>query len=106
MRKYYLTYLYYLCDYYFILEIIISLVMKNMDWNTLAAGIIKAELKRRNISYENLITMLEKIGVKETQSSILNKMSRGTFQFSFFLQCAAAIGLKNLRLEDITLDHE
>lgn len=75
--------------------------MKNTDWNKLASGIIKAELKRRDISYEQLISLLEKIGVQETLPGILNKMSRGAFQFTFFLQCAAAIEMKNLRLDDL-----
>jgi len=61
-------------------------VDNNPDWTKLASGLIKAELKRRNISYEQLMILLEKIGVHETHASILNKMSRGTFQFSFFLQ--------------------
>lgn len=77
-----------------------------VDWNKLSSSILKAELKRRDIGYEKLIYLLEKIGVKETHSSILNKMSRGSFQFSFFLQCAAAIGMKNVRLEDLISDFE
>jgi hypothetical protein len=78
--------------------------MKDTDWNKLASGIIKAELKRRDIGYEQLVAMLEKIGVNETHASILNKMSRGSFQFVFFLQCAAAIGIKNLRLDDLVIE--
>lgn len=80
--------------------------MKNTDWNKLASGIVKAELKRRSISYEQLVSMLEKIGIHETHASILNKMSRGAFQFAFFLQCAAAIGIKNLRLDELISDTE
>ena len=81
-------------------------VLKVTNWNKLASSILKAELKRRDIGYEKLISLLDIIGVQETHSSILNKMSRGTFQFSFFLQCAAAIGMKNLRLEDLISDSE
>lgn len=80
--------------------------MENTDWNKLASGIIKAELKRRDISYEQLITMLGKIGVQETLPGILNKMSRGAFRFTFFLQCAAAIGIKNLHFDELTSDVE
>ena len=72
-----------------------------MDWNKLASGILKAELKRRNISYEQLIERLNTIDIHETHASILNKMSRGAFQFAFFLQCAEAIGITNLRLDDL-----
>lgn len=80
--------------------------MKERDWNKLASGIIKAELKRRDIGYEQLVSMLEKIGVHETHASILNKMSRGSFQFIFFLQCSAAIGIKTLRLDELTSEFE
>ena len=73
-----------------------------MDWNKVASGILKAELKRRNITYEQLVALLSTIDVHETHASILSKMSRGAFQFAFFLQCAAAIGMTNLRLDDMT----
>lgn len=71
------------------------------SWSKLAAGVLKAELKRRNINYEELVLLLEKIGVKETHVSILSKMSRGTFQFAFFLQCARAIDMKSLSLDGL-----
>ena len=81
-------------------------IEKTINWSKLASSTIKAELKRRDIGYEKLVSLLEKIGVQETHASILNKMSRGTFQFSFFLQCAVAIGMKNLRLEDLISETE
>lgn len=75
--------------------------MKEINWTELASGVLKAELKRKNINYEQLVVLLDNIGVKETYAGILNKMSRGSFQFAFFLQCSAAIGIKNLRLDDL-----
>jgi hypothetical protein len=71
------------------------------DWNNLASRILKAELKFKDISHEKLVILLEQINIKETKASIVNKLSRGTFQFSFFLQCASVIGMKNLRLDEI-----
>lgn len=94
-----MTYLSCFWDYHLIYAH--EIPMKKIDWNKTASNIIKAELKRRDISYEQLVTMLEKIGVHETHASILNKMSRGSFQFAFFLQCAMAIDMKNLRLDDL-----
>ncbi|WP_348645903.1 DUF6471 domain-containing protein [Legionella maioricensis] len=40
--------------------------------------------------------------VQETHTSILSKMSRASFQFAFFLQCATSIGMTNLSLNDLT----
>ncbi|KTC84791.1 MULTISPECIES: DUF6471 domain-containing protein [Legionella] len=75
--------------------------MTHQNWSDLASRILKAELKLKDISYEKLVILLEQINIKETKASIVNKMSRGTFQFAFFLQCAAVIGIKNLRLDEI-----
>lgn len=78
----------------------------NSNWNALAANILKSELKRRGITYDRLQEKLSIIGINDTTSSIKVKVSRGAFQFAFFLQCAAAIGLKNLRLDELTQDTE
>lgn len=77
------------------------------DWNKLAANILKAELKRRGITYDQLQEKLATLGLSETTNSIKVKVSRGAFQFAFFLQCAAAIGIKHLRLDElVTNDNE
>ncbi|MDO5216246.1 DUF6471 domain-containing protein [Legionella pneumophila] len=75
--------------------------MTHPDWNDLASRILRAELKFKGISYEKLVILLEQINIKETKASIVNKLSRGTFQFAFFLQCASVIGMKHLRLDEI-----
>ena len=62
------------------------------DWNAEARRVLRCELARRDVGYKRLAQLLERIGVEETQSSIANKLSRGTFSFAFFLQCMAAIG--------------
>ena len=71
------------------------------NWNTLAASILKAELKRRGLTYDQLHEKLLGLGINESTNSIKVKVSRGAFQFAFFLQCAAAIGIKNLRLDEL-----
>jgi hypothetical protein len=71
------------------------------DWNSVASNILKAEVKRRGLTYEQLQEKLKEIGVDETTSAIRLKANRGAFQFAFFLQCAAALGIKNLRLDDL-----
>lgn len=73
--------------------------MKETDWNTKASGIIRSILTRRNIKYHELATKLNAMGAKETQSSISNKISRGTFSFTFFLQCMEALDMNELRID-------
>jgi hypothetical protein len=71
-----------------------------VDWRARAKGLLKAELKRRNVSYRKLAEKLEPLGVKETERNIANKIARGSFSAVFLLQCLEAIGAKKLRLDD------
>jgi hypothetical protein len=48
-----------------------------------------------------LAERLKKCGLKETEASIANKISRGTFSATFLLASLKAIEAPNLRLEDI-----
>jgi 3-mercaptopyruvate sulfurtransferase SseA len=72
--------------------------MPDKEWQDKVKGILKAELKRRNLSYKQLAEKLEELGVKETELNIKNKISRGGFTAVFFVQCLEAIGVKELRL--------
>ncbi len=73
---------------------------KRKDWRAKVKGLLKAELKRRDLSYADLADKLAAIGVKESQRNISNKISRGTFTAIFFVQCMEAIGCKTIHLED------
>jgi hypothetical protein len=68
------------------------------DWQAQAKGIIRSELKRRNLSYADLAVRLTTIGVKETPENVNNKIARGSFTAAFFLQCMEAIGVQNIHL--------
>lgn len=67
-----------------------------MDWNEEAYRILRKELVRRKVTYDRLQKQLAAIGVEETQRSIASKVSRGTFSFSFFIQCMRAIGAQQV----------
>lgn len=73
--------------------------MVDKDWQERTKGILKAELKRKGFSYRDLAERLTAIGVPETEANIKNKISRGGFTAVFFLQCLAAIGVRDLRLD-------
>jgi hypothetical protein len=63
---------------------------------------LKAELKRADVTYEELAKRLKKHGLpEETEDSIKAKLKRGTFAATFLLACAAALELSGINLEDI-----
>ena len=74
--------------------------MPDKEWQDRVKGLLKAELKRRNISYKQLAERLEAIGIHETERNINNKISRGGFTAVFFLQCLKSIGAKQLNIDD------
>lgn len=65
-----------------------------------AKRMLRAEMVRRDISYEDLVQRLAEVGVKETSASLRNKVSRGSFTADFFLQALSAMGATSLRLAD------
>lgn len=68
------------------------------DYEALAANLLKAELKRKGVTYAQLVDKLATIGVDEKEANIRNKLSRGKFTAAFLLQCLTAIQAKELRL--------
>ena len=71
---------------------------KHTDWELMAANILKSELKRKGVTYAQLVDKLAQIGVGEKEVNVRNKLSRGKFTAAFFLQCMTAIGVSELRI--------
>lgn len=63
------------------------------DWEAKAANLLKAELKRRGVTYAELA---DRIGDKE--ANVRNKLSRGKFSSAFLLQSLYAINVQRLEL--------
>jgi hypothetical protein len=74
---------------------------KQPTWEDRAKRFLKAELARADVSYQELAERLKKHGLEETEASIANKVSRGTFPATFFLAALVAIGCEAVTLEDI-----
>jgi hypothetical protein len=62
---------------------------------------LKAELKRADMTYEELAKRLRQAGLDETTVSVTNKLSRGTFPATFLIAAAKAIGLEEIRVKDL-----
>jgi hypothetical protein len=69
------------------------------EWEDQAKGLLKSELKRRNVSYAQLVDKLADIGVLDSEPNVRNKLSRGKFTAVFLLQCLEATGTNQLRLD-------
>lgn len=70
------------------------------EYEARAKNLLKAELKRRGLTYAQLVERLAAIGVHETERNIANKVSRGGFTAAFLLQCFDAIGAKQVDVSE------
>jgi hypothetical protein len=75
--------------------------MANEDKAKRIRQFLKAELKRRDVTYEELARRLSEAGDPETKASIANKLSRGGFSATFFVDTLKAIGLDEVDLKNI-----
>ncbi len=66
-----------------------------------AKRLLRSEMVRRGIDYDGLRDRLAEIGVEETNASLRNKVSRGSFTADFFLNALTAMGVTNLRLDEL-----
>ena len=68
------------------------------SWDARTANLLKSELKRKGVTYAQLVAKLGAMGIDEKEVNIANKLSRGKFSATFMLQCLTAIGATTLQL--------
>jgi hypothetical protein len=73
-------------------------VASDTEWQARVKGMLKSELKRKNISYRELAERLAAMGVHDSERNIANKISRGGFTAVFLVQCLEAVGVSEFRL--------
>lgn len=69
------------------------------EWESRASNLLKAELKRKGVTYGQLVERLADIGIAEKEINVANKLSRGKFSAAFLLQCLTAIETEHLHLD-------
>jgi hypothetical protein len=74
---------------------------KKPSWEDRVRLFLKAEIKRANVTYEELAERLKEHGIAENAAGVANKLARGTFAATYFFAIVAALGLENIRLEDV-----
>ena len=70
------------------------------EWEDRVKAILKSELKRKGVTYAQLVEKLAAIGVVDSEPNVRNKLARGKFTAVFLVQCLEAVGSSSLRLSD------
>lgn len=68
------------------------------DWADDVKRLLRAEMTRRGVTYDQLAEKLAVIGVNDSAVNIRNKVARGRFSATFLMQCLTAIGARSLRI--------
>jgi 3-mercaptopyruvate sulfurtransferase SseA len=76
-------------------------VSREREWLDRARRFLKAELKRADVTYEELARRLREHGLDETKHSVAAKIGRGTFPAAFFFVVMKVIGRENVNLVDV-----
>lgn len=72
------------------------------EWADRTARYVKAQLKRHDMTYDDLAEKLKPYGFEhETRASIANKLARGTFSAPFLLASIAAMDEAAIKIEDV-----
>lgn len=68
------------------------------EYEVKVKNLLKGELKRRGVTYGQLVEKLAAIGVVDSERNLNNKISRGGFTAAFLLQCLEALGVADVRI--------
>ena len=60
---------------------------------------IRSEMVNRGLTYAELAKRLKTVGIDDNERNLRNKIARGTFSATLFVQCLAAMGCKELRID-------
>ena len=63
------------------------------SWREKARTLLRVEQRRQNLTYAAIAKRMQAIGVSETEVSVRNKISRGTFPATFMLQFMHVLGI-------------
>lgn len=73
--------------------------MDETDWHAPVRGMLKVDITRWNMTYDQLSAKLPDIGVSERSTNLRTKISLGEFSIVFFEQCLRAPGPHTIHLE-------
>jgi Domain of unknown function (DUF6471) len=74
--------------------------MTEDQWAEKAKRLLRSEMVKRGVSYEQLSDRLHEMGIEDTAVNLRNKVARGKFMASFMLECFAAMGVQVVRIDD------
>jgi hypothetical protein len=74
---------------------------KATDWRNLVQRLLKAELSKKGIKYQDLSDRLKAVGIEQSADNLRNKINKGILGADLLLQIVFVLNIKQIRHEDI-----
>jgi hypothetical protein len=74
---------------------------KSSDWRNLVQRVLKGELSKKGVKYQDLSDKLTAIGVDQSADNLRNKINKGILGADLLLQIMYVLNIKQIRHEDI-----
>jgi hypothetical protein len=73
----------------------------NADWRQLVQRLLKGEMSRRGVKYQDLSQRLLSIGVNQSADNLRNKVNKGIMGADLLLQIMYVLNMRRIEREDI-----
>ncbi|MGB1581788.1 MAG: DUF6471 domain-containing protein [Nevskiales bacterium] len=70
-------------------------------WAKRAKAIVRAEMVRRDLTYQDLEQLLRRMGVEKTAGNLATRISSGAFGVQLFLQVMLAMGVRQIDISHL-----
>jgi hypothetical protein len=74
---------------------------KTSDWRNLVQRLLKTELSKKGIKYQDLSDKLSAVGVEQSADNLRNKINKGILGADLLLQIVFVLNIKQIKYEDI-----
>jgi hypothetical protein len=74
---------------------------KTSDWRNLVQRLLKTELSKKGIKYQDLSDKLSAVGVDQSADNLRNKINKGILGADLLLQIIFVLNIKQIKYEDI-----
>lgn len=76
-------------------------IESTIDYRELISRLVKSEMSKRKIKYEDLSQLLAKQGTQQTSANLRNKINRGIMGADLFIQLILVLNVKQIDRESI-----
>ncbi|WP_232360097.1 DUF6471 domain-containing protein [Paraneptunicella aestuarii] len=83
-----------------------STVNHQADWRQMLQRLLKTEMSRRGIKYQELSERLAVIGVQQSADNLRNKVNKGIMGADLLLQIMFVLNIQKIAREDILIVFE